>query len=312
MYIAIDDGRENCCRNNPVMDINQLEVLVAVAREKSFSRAAEVLNRTQPAVSQAIRRLERDVGEKLIDRSSKDGTLTFAGELLVDHARQMLNLRNAARTAIKEVRDLHEGKVTISANEHTVFYLLPVITEFRKLHPRIRIEVQRGVASRIPKQITAREVELGVVSFKPNDPSINSVPVFVDELILVVEPGHRLASESSVSVKQLGKETFIAHNAPSPYRQKVIETFEKYNTPLNILIELPSLEAIKLLVEAGAGIALVPKLTAKAEINDGRLKGLSVDGMKLERKLNIVYRKNAALSHAALEFITTAKGAAGI
>jgi DNA-binding transcriptional LysR family regulator len=312
MYIAIDDGGENCCRNNPVMDINQLEVLVAVAREKSFSRAAEVLNRTQPAVSQAIRRLERDVGEKLIDRSSKDGTLTFAGELLVDHARQMLNLRNAARTAIKEVRDLHEGKVTISANEHTVFYLLPVITEFRKLHPRIRIEVQRGVASRIPKQITAREVELGVVSFKPNDPSINSVPVFVDELILVVEPGHRLASESSVSVKQLGKETFIAHNAPSPYRQKVIETFEKYNTPLNILIELPSLEAIKLLVEAGAGIALVPKLTAKAEINDGRLKGLSVDGMKLERKLNIVYRKNAALSHAALEFITTAKGAAGI
>src|SRR3954470_13262177 len=151
------------------MDINQLEVLVTVAREKSFSRAAEVLERTQPAVSQAVRRLELEIGEKLFDRSSKDGTLTYAGEVLLDYARQMLNLRYSAQTALVEMRNLHNGKVTISANEHTVFFLLPVIAEFRKLHPKIKIEVQRGVASRIPKQITAREVELGVVSFTPND-----------------------------------------------------------------------------------------------------------------------------------------------
>ena len=113
----------------------------------------------QPAISQAIRRLEADVGEKLFDRSSKDGTLTFAGEVLLGHAKQMLNLRQNALTAITEMRDLRHGKVTISANEHTVFYLLPVIEALRKLHPLIKIEVQRGVASRIPKQITAREVE---------------------------------------------------------------------------------------------------------------------------------------------------------
>ena len=145
------------------MDINQLEVLVTVARERSFSRAAEVLNRTQPAISQAIRRLEKEIGETLFDRSSKDGTLTFAGEILLDHARQMLNLRHTAQTALREMRGLHRGKVTISANEHTVFYLLPIIQEFQAKHPLIKIEVQRGVASRIPKQITAREVELGVI-----------------------------------------------------------------------------------------------------------------------------------------------------
>src|SRR2546423_10274382 len=138
------------------MDINQLEVLVAVAQEKSFSRAAEILDRTQPAISQAIRRLEMEIGEKLFDRSSKDGTLTFAGEVLLEHARQMLSLRQNAHTAIAEMRDLRHGKVTISANEHTVFYLLPVIAEFRRQNPLIKIEVQRGVASRIPKQITAR------------------------------------------------------------------------------------------------------------------------------------------------------------
>jgi DNA-binding transcriptional LysR family regulator len=289
------------------MDINQLEVLVTVARERSFSRAAEVLDRTQPAVSQAIRRLEQEVGEQLFDRSSKDGTLTFAGEVLLDYARQMLNLRHTAQNALAEMRELHSGKVTISANEHTVFALLPVISEFRKRHPLIKIEVRRGVASRIPKEITAREVELGVISFKPSDESVKSVPMLADELLLIVAPQHRLASKTAVSVTELGGEIFVAHNAVSPYRQRVIETFEKHKTPLNILVELPSLEAIKRLVEAGVGVALVPRLSAKAEVASGLLAGLSVKEMRLVRKLNIVYRKNSPLSHAAQAFIDIAK-----
>lgn len=289
------------------MDINQLEVLVTVAREKSFSRAAELLDRTQPAVSQAIRRLEGELGETLFDRSSKDGTLTYAGEVLVGYARQMLNLRSAAGNAIKDLRGLHKGKVTISANEHTVFCLLPVIQAFCEKHPNIKIEVQRGVASRIPKEITAREVELGVISFKPNDASLRSVPILTDELILIVSPLHRLAEKRAVSVKDLGREKFIAHNAASPYRRKVFETFEKYRTPLNITVELPSLEAIKRLVETGAGVALVPKLAARGEVDKGQLAGLSVKEMRLERKLNIIYRKNSVLSHAAEAFLKTAK-----
>ena len=289
------------------MDINQLEVLIAVAREKSFSRAADALGRTQPAVSQAVRRLELEIGEKLFDRSSKDGTLTSAGELLVDYARQMMNLRHAANTALREMRNLQNGKVTISANEHTVFYLLPLIEEFRRRHPVIKIEVQRGVASRIPEQITAREVELGIISFKPNDASLKSISVLNDELVLVVAPDHRLAGRSAISIRDLADETFIAHNAPSPYRKRVIESFDKYDTRLNISVELPSLEAIKRLVETGIGVALVPKLTAKAEIASGQLVGLSVKEMKLERKLNIIYRKNSVLSHASQEFLKIAK-----
>src|SRR5215831_14692806 len=107
------------------MDINQLEVFLAVAQERSFSRAAESLHRTQPAISQAIRRLEGEIGEPLFDRSSKDGTLTSAGKVLLEFAQQMLNLRQNAHTAIKELKDLHHGKLTLSANEYTVMYLLP-------------------------------------------------------------------------------------------------------------------------------------------------------------------------------------------
>ena len=288
------------------MDINQLEVLVTVAREKSFSRAADVLGRTQPAVSQSIRRLEKEVGESLFDRSSKDGTLTDAGNVVVEYARQILNLRQNAAAAIEELRDVKFGKVTLSANEHTVFAVLPIVAEFQRRHPSVKIEVSRGVASRIPEEIASRDVELGVLSFKPKDPGIGSVDIGTDELILITAPKHKFAAKKQVSIKDLADESFIAHNARSPYRRHVIDAFDRHNIRLNIAVELPSLEAIKRLVESGVGIALVPRLTVVPEIMSGRLCGLSVMELKLTRKLNIVYRKNAVLSHAAREFIALA------
>jgi len=289
------------------VDINQLEVLVAVARERSFSRAAEVLGRTQPAISQAVRRLEQEIGEKLFDRSSKDGTLTAAGEVLIEHAQHILNLRNSAGRALRDLRELQEGRVTISANEHTVFCLLPVIAEFRRSHPRIKVEVRRGVASRIPREVTLRDVELGVISFAPDDPSIKAVPVMTDSLVVIVAPDHRLAKAETISINDLGEEILIAHNAQSPYRAKVIEAFERHRTRMNIAIELPSLEAIKKIVQRGAGVALVPKLAAEDEVRSGALAAVKVKELKLERKLNIIYRRNSALSHAANAFVEMAK-----
>src|SRR5262245_3454421 len=181
------------------MDINQLEVFLAVAQEKSFSRAAESLHRTQPAVSQAIRRLEAELGEPLFDRSSKDGTLTAAGRVLFDFSQQIINIRHHAHSAIRELRDLHRGKLSLGANEYTVMSLLPLIPVFRARHPHIKIEIKRSLASRIPSEILGRDVELGVVTFKPSDPSIKSLVVAADELALVVGPDHPLAAAKTIS-----------------------------------------------------------------------------------------------------------------
>jgi DNA-binding transcriptional LysR family regulator len=292
----------------PRMDINQLEVFLAVAQEKSFSRAAETLHRTQPAVSQAIRRLETELGESLFDRSSKDGTLTAPGRVLFDFAQQMMNLRHHAHSAIRELRDLHRGKLSIGANEYTVMCLLPLIPIFRARHPHIKIEVKRSMASRIPGEILGRDVEIGVVSFKPNDQAIKSLPIALDELALIVAPDHPLAAKQIVSVRELGAESFIAHNVPSPYREKVVKTFEKQRTPLNISMEMPTLEAIKRLVEKGLGVALIPRLAAQTEIARKQLAGLSVKEMRLERRVHLIYRKGATLSHAAKAFLTVARG----
>lgn len=289
------------------MDINQLEVLIAVAEERGFSRAAERLFRTQPAISQAIRRLEAEVGVSLFDRSSKDGTLTHAGQVLLKHARQMLNLRRDAHEAIKELKGLHRGKVALSANEYTVTRLLPIISQYRARHPHIKVEVRRAMASRIPSEVLAREVEIGIISFRSHDPALKTVLVGTDEIALIVSPKHPMARRKTISIRELGVESFIAHNVKSPYRDSVVQSFEKHQTPLNISMEMPTLEAIKRLVERDIGVALIPKMAAQTEIKLGQLVAVKISEMRLERKLYLIHRRSAKLSHAARAFLSIAQ-----
>jgi DNA-binding transcriptional LysR family regulator len=280
-----------------------METFLAVAEERSFSRAASRLHRTQPAVSQAIAKLEGELGEVLFDRSSRDGTLTDAGEVLREYAAKMLNLRSEASGALTELRSLHRGRLNLAANEYTSLYLLPLLDEFRRHNPRIKLAVQRTLASRIPDEVLIHSVEFGVLSFRPDDSQIRSIVVYRDELVLVVNPRHTLAGAGKVSIRQLGAQNFIAHNIPSPQRQKVVQTFKKHKTPLQMGVELPSLEAIKRFVEMGNGVALVPRLTAVPELMSGALVMLEVPELQTERKLRLVYRRQANLSHAAVAFL---------
>ena len=221
------------------MELSHLEVLVAVAQEKGFSRAAQRLHKTQPAVSQAVRRLEDEVGKRVFDRSSKDGTLTEAGRVLYAYALQMLNLRRDASTALQELGELKRGKVVIAANEYTVVHLLPLVAAYRARHPNVKIEVKRSLASEIPSELLRRDVELGLLTYRPTQPGLTSVAVARDDLALLVAPGHHLARRAEVSIRELGAEAFLAHNVRSPYRERVLQSFARCRTVLNIVIELP-------------------------------------------------------------------------
>ena len=285
------------------MELAQMETFLAVAEERSFSRAASRLHRTQPAVSQAIAKLESELGEVLFERSSRDGTLTAAGEVLREYAIKLLNLRGEAAVAIGELRSLHTGRLSIAANEYTCLYLLPLLAEFRVRHPRIKVAVQRALASRITEEVLAHTVELGLLSFRPEDPQLSSTVVYRDELAFVVNPKHPLAGAGRVSIRELRSCNFVAHNISSPLRQKVIQTFKQHKTPLQMGVELPSLEAIKRFVEMGGGVALVPGLSVRTELAQGSLVRVEVPELPLERKLRVLHRRHASLSHAAVAFL---------
>jgi DNA-binding transcriptional LysR family regulator len=289
------------------MELSHLEVLAAVAEEKGFSRGAERLHRTQPAVSQTVRKLEEEIGRPLFDRSSNDATLTDAGEVLYAYARQMLNLRRDARAALQELGDLRRGKVVMAANEYTVLHLLPIVSEYRRLHPEVKVEVKRSLASEIPSELLRRDVEVGLLSYRPAHPGLAAVPVAHDDLALLVAPGHRLARRAAVSIRDLGEESFLAHNVRSPNRERVLRTFERYQTPLHIELELPSLEAIKRLVERGLGVALMPRRVAEAEIGRGDVVALTVREMRFRRPIYVAYRAGANLSQAVRAFLACAK-----
>ena len=285
------------------MDLAQLEVFLTVAREGRFSRAAEKLFRTQSAVSQSIRKLEEELGEPLFDRSSRDGQLTDAGQVLREYADRLLNLRTETQEALVELKELHKGKLVISANEFTALYLLPPLADFRRLHPMIRITVNRSLGSRIPDDVLRHSSELGVLTYNPQDTQLRSMIVYLDELIFVVPPSHPLANQKQVSIRQLGVESFVAHNVPSPYRDKVIQAFQRHKTPLHMNIELPTLQAIKLFVAMGNGVALVPEISVESELARGELVRIPVRELRLHRKLRLIYLKSASLSHAARAFL---------
>ncbi len=285
------------------MDLFQLETFLAVAQERSFSRAAVRLRRTQPAISQTIAKLEAELGEALFERSMRDGSLTDAGEILREYAQKLLNLRSEASGALEELRSLHRGVLNLAANEYTCLYLLPLLDIFRRKHPRIKVTVHRSLASRIADEVLAHSVELGVLSFRPEDPQVRSIVVYRDALAFVVHPKHPLAVTKSVSIRDLGSEDFIAHNVPSPQRAKVMDAFRRHKTPLRIEVELPSLDAVKRFVAMGNGVAIAPGLSVEGELASGTLVQVMVKELQMERKLRLVHRKQATLSHAAMAFL---------
>jgi DNA-binding transcriptional LysR family regulator len=289
------------------MELNQLETFLAVAEERSFSRAAVRMHRTQPAISQVIRKLEESIGESLFDRASRDGSLTAAGTLLRDYAQRLLALRREASSALGELKSLERGHLQLAANEYTCMYLLPAIDAFRREFPHVNVTVHRTLASRVPEELNLRTFELGVVSFKPDPTQFRSIAVYGDSLAFIVSPTHPLASVERVSINDLGSELFVAHNVTSPLRRKVIEAFQRYRTPLNMGIELPTIEAIKRFVAMGNGVALVPHLAVARELETGDLVRVFVDELDIRRVLRLVHRRQATLSYAGKAFLQTLK-----
>ena len=285
------------------MLLHSLKVFLAVATEKSFSRAAEKMLRTQPAVSLGVQRLEAELGERLIDRSAKELLLTDAGRIVVDFARRFENLESELQNSLAELRDNSAGRLTIGANESGCLYLLGHIENYRRLYPKVKVQVRRSFSSRIPTQLQDGDLELGVITYDPNDERLISTVIYTDHLAFVCSAKHRFADRTSLSITELHMETFIAHNVLSPYREVVLREFQRHKVPLNMDVEMPTLETIKRMVERNEGVAFLPQMCVLQEIGQGSLREIPVTEMNVERKIRLVFPARRNLSHAAKAFL---------
>lgn len=285
------------------MQLPDLAAFLAVATERSFSGAARRLRRTQPAISQAVRRIEDELGERLVDRSSRDGTLTEAGRLLQGYAQRLLGLAGEAQGAIQELQQVRRGRVVLAANEAAVHSLLPHVARFAAQHPQVALEVRRLPSRQIAAAVLDRSIDFGVLTFQPAERGVQSIPLGGDDIVLLVSPKHALAARRRVTIEEVGRQVIIAHNDPSPTRDRVLRAYERRRTSINIQISLPSLDGIKRAVEMGIGVALLPRRCALTEIARGDLVAVKVPGLGGTRQVRLAFRRAGERSHAAEAFL---------
>jgi len=292
------------------MQLPDLAAFLAVASDRSFSAAARRLHRTQPAISQAVRRIEDELGERLFDRSSRDGTLTEAGRLLQDYAQRLLGLAHEAETAVRELQQVRRGRVIIGANEAAVHSLLPHVEKFAIDHPNVVIDVRRVPSRQIANAVLDRSLDFGVLTFQPADRGVQTLPLGGDDVVLLTSPKHPLAAKRRVTLEEVGRQVVIAHNDPSPTRDRVLRAYERRQTSINIQISLPSLDGIKRAVEMGIGVALLPRRCALTEIARGHLVAIRVPDVGAARQVKLVFRRTGERSRAAEAFLDVVKAGA--
>jgi DNA-binding transcriptional LysR family regulator len=288
------------------MDFEQLRTFLEVCRLKSFSRAAQKLLRTQPAVSAQIRSLEQEVGARLFDRDGGKVTFTPAGRLFEPFAEYCMERQRHILLAVAEQQRSPRGELSISANEATHLYVLPpVFAQFRRQYPRVMLNVVRAERLKTLENVVNREVDFGVVSLPVSDTRLAVEPIHRDELVLVAPKGHALAGRGAVKIGEAAKFPLLLP-AHGRRREHLNELFRVNEVVPRIAMEVESSEMLKRYVSVGLGLGFLPRTNVAEEERGGSLSVLPLEGVRLARDLALIFRRDRQLSRAAQEFLEIA------
>ena len=289
------------------MDFDQLKTFLEVAKLGSFSRAAEKVLRSQPAVSAQIRQLEQEYGQKLFDRNTKSVRLTPAGEVVLDYARQLLALRTTSMQAASDWNGVPTGTLSIGANEGTFLYVLPrVFADYHRKFPKVKISVYRSFTHKVSEKVEEGAIDLGVVTVPVKSPSLAATPVFRDRILLMVGPRSPLFHKNSVTLQEFSQQPLIMPRTGS-VRKLIEKNLRPYRERLNITMELTSVVMIKQFVMDGFGVSLICASFAGKNVRRGEARLLKIEGLDLWRELALVYRKDRSLPLVASAFVELAK-----
>jgi LysR family transcriptional regulator, low CO2-responsive transcriptional regulator len=290
------------------MDFDQLETFLEVARHTSFSKAAEKRFRTQPAISSQIRALEDEVGAKLFDRSGGKVSLTGAGKAFQKYVEETLEARRAMLTAIGEMERVPKGEIVVGANEATCLHVLPeVFAEFKKQYPDVNVGIQRAERGKILESIIDNSVDFGVVSIPVTDNRLTVVQIHRDELVVIAAPNHPLSKlkSKSATVSDVVKFPLLLPKLGRT-RDAIEALFHERNLKPIVSMELDSSELLKRFVAADVGVGFIARSNVLEDMKAGVLAAIPMSDALIKRDLALVFRKDKALSRAALAFIDIA------
>jgi DNA-binding transcriptional LysR family regulator len=285
------------------MDLDQLHTFLEIVRLKSFSKAAQSCFRTQPAVSAQVRQLEQDLSAPLFERLGTKIALTPAGRIFADYAEQILELRRRAQNAISELERTPRGELVIAANEATCIYVLPrVFLAYKKLFPNVEILVDRSYGARVVEAVVDNQADFGITQLPVKEKRLEVAKIHSDEIKLIVPPGHPLAGKKEILPSDLIGEPLLLPKAGTT-RSRLTAWLEHVADELHVSMELDSTEKMKRFVMTGLGASFLAATHCREEVAAGRLAAISLGPEPMVRQVALIYRRDKALSKAALGFI---------
>ncbi len=285
------------------MDLDQLHTFLEIVRLKSFSKAAQTCFRTQPAISAQVRQLEQELRAPLFERFGSKISLTTAGRIFARYAEQILEMRRQAQNEINELEHNPRGELVIAANEATCIHVLPqVFAEYRKAYPHVQLLVDRSYGSRVVEAVLENIADFGFSQLPVEEKRLQVVTIHRDEIRVIVPAGHRLAGRSSIIPHDVVGESLIMPKQGTT-RTRLNDWLELVEEDLEISMELDSTEMMKRFVIPGLGLSFLAVSNCREEEDAGRLKSIPLAPDPMVRRLGLVYRKDKALSKAALGFI---------
>lgn len=289
------------------MEIKKLEVFCKVVELKSFTKAAERILLSQPTVSEHIRNLENELGQKLINRLGKEIEATPVGKVLYGYATNIIRIQQEAVQAIEQYSGNLKGKIKVGSGTIPGTYILPeFISQFRDEHPSIKTILRITSSQTIALEVLAGELELGFVGARWKEKKLDWIEMFSDELTLVLYPDHPLAGYKEVCLEDVTGMPFILREPESGTRKVFCKILEQEGLKMNdlqIVAEIGSTAAVKEAVKAGIGISILSKRAVQDDVNCGRLITIGIKDLDLRRPFYFIKRKNRELSPVAAAFV---------
>ncbi len=288
------------------MDFGQVEAFLQVATHKSFSRAADVLQLTQPSITARIQALERELGEELFERSGRGVRMTDAGLAFLPYVEKMLQTLQEGRAAVEEVRNVQLGSLRVGAAITISTYVLPnILRHFCNQYPGVDVIIRTGRSEQVLNMLLNDEVQVGIIRSLAN-PDVETVHLYDDEIVLVTYPQHRFAARGETTVAEAATEPIVLFDRGSSYYNLIHNFFREAGVIPNVAMELDSLEATKRMVEEGLGVALVPLVTAQRELSAGDLVRVDLaDADPIRRPISLIYRRHRRRPRTVQAFIDT-------
>jgi LysR family transcriptional regulator, transcriptional activator of the cysJI operon len=290
------------------MQIESLKMFCDLTETESFTKAAQINEVTQSAVSQQISSLERLFKSLLIERSKKKFRLTREGQVLYDYSKQILQTYNSLQSKLQEIKDIISGTIRLTTIYSIGLHdLPPYVKQFLKMYPTVNVHVEYRRATQVYEDVLSNVVDMGLVAFPSRDNRLEIVPLRKDEMVLVCHPQHPLARAKNVKLKALAGQKFISFEPDIPTRKALDRVLKEHGVVVQHVMEFDNVETVKRAVEIDAGVAILPEATVMQEVSKQTLARLSIEDVELHRPLAAIYKKNKVLSPAMKQFIAILK-----